>query len=206
MTDCSLWRLRNEGERSRCQSVRSGVPQGSALGPLFFLIYMNDLPPLLQSSCRLFADDAVIYNTSNNYNILEKDLHVLEEWSKRWQINFNVSKCAHLQIGPQVRENLFSLLGFMIKEVISHLYLGIEIQSDLNWNKNIENIINVANQRLAFVFRVLKHADMPARKIAYVFSKTTTRVYASPIWDPYKKLYVKKLEKMQNIALRTPNI
>ena len=138
-----------EGERSRCQSVRSGVPQGSVLGPLFFLIYRNDLPPLLQSSRGLFADDAVIYNTSNNYNILVKYLHVLEEWSKRRQMNFNVSKCSHLQIGPQVKENLFSLLGFMIKEVTSHLYLGIEIQSDLKWNTNIENIINVANQILA---------------------------------------------------------
>ena len=191
-----------EGERSRCQSVRSGVPQGSVLGPLFFLIYINDLPPLIQSSCRLFADDAVIYNTSNNYTILENDLHVLEEWSKRWQMNFNVSKCAHLQIGPQVRENSFSLLGFRIKQVTSHLYLGIEIQSDLKWNKHIENIINVANQRLAFVFRVLKHADMPTRKIAYMSLVRPLLEYASPIWDPYQKTYVKKLEKIQNKALR----
>ena len=101
-----------------------------------------------------------------------------------------------MQIGPQVRENSFSLLGFKIKQVTSHLYLDIKIQSDLKWNKRIENIINVANQRLAFVFRVLKHADMPTCKIAYMFSVRPLLEYASPISDPYQKIYVKKFEKV----------
>ena len=68
-------------ESSRCY-VLSGVPQGSVLGPLLFLMYVNDLTDQLSSECRLFADDALLYNTRDKAHILQEDLNKLGNWSR----------------------------------------------------------------------------------------------------------------------------
>ena len=88
--------------KSTTRPMVSRVPQGSVLGPLHFLIYINDSPNRIKSHCRLFADDGLIYNTADNFMLFKEDLLVLEQWSKEWQITFNVSKCAFLQIGKMV--------------------------------------------------------------------------------------------------------
>ena len=192
-----------DGETSNLRPVISGVPQGSVLGPLLFLAYINDLPSLLQSHCRLFADDALLYNTYNNANILQNDLTRLESWSKQWQMSFNISKCFFLRVGNLDVDNCsYYLGGTLLEKVNSHPYLGVELQSNLKWNKHIESIANKATQRLAMLRRALKTADAPTRKIAYFSIVRPTLEYASQIWDPYEKKYSKKLEKVQNQALR----
>ena len=84
------------GSSSEPIPVSSGVPQGSVLGPLLFLIYINDLPMNVKSKVRLFADDAALYltiSTSSQSEILQKDLGNLERWSHKWDMEFNLSKC-----------------------------------------------------------------------------------------------------------------
>ena len=66
---------------NRCDLL-SGVPQGSVLGPLSFLLYINDLPQNIFSDCRLFADDVLLYNIRENHKTLQKDFNKLEEWEK----------------------------------------------------------------------------------------------------------------------------
>ena len=84
--------------------VISGVPQGSILGPVLFLLYINDISNNIQSSLRLFADDCVLYRVIDNhqdYQILQNDLDCLSSWADCWQLKFNVSKCYHLGITPR---------------------------------------------------------------------------------------------------------
>ena len=84
------------GEHSTWTDVVSGVPQGTVLGPLLFLYYINDLPNNLQSSVPLFADDCVIYREIQNEfdsNVLQEDLDTLRKWETNWQLCFNPSKC-----------------------------------------------------------------------------------------------------------------
>ena len=72
------------------------VPQGSVIGPILFLVYINDLPAKLQSKVQLFADDTIVYMAVTNKNdaaILQKDLKLLEEWEKRSQMSFHPDKC-----------------------------------------------------------------------------------------------------------------
>lgn len=76
--------------------ISAGVPQGSVLGPLLFLIYVNDVAVNMLSMCRLFADDNSLQYSSNNIlnieHILNHDLKILELWSKKWLLKFNSSK------------------------------------------------------------------------------------------------------------------
>ena len=90
-----------DGESSDELPVLSGVPQGSVLGPILFLLYINDLPENVQSQVRLFADDTAVYLTvqdPNDSERLQSDLNVLREWKKKWDMEFNPSKCQVLHI------------------------------------------------------------------------------------------------------------
>ena len=90
-----------EGETSEEVPVNLGMPQGSVLGPLLFLLYINDLPHDNQSQIRLFADDTAVYLTVRNNsdsNILQADLDRLEIWERTWDMEFNPSKCQVLHI------------------------------------------------------------------------------------------------------------
>ena len=85
-----------EGQTSSQCPVTSGVPQGTVLGPLLFLLYINDLPDNVQSSVRLFADDALLYGIVASdavCDLLQSDLSRLESWQFHWQMEFNPSKC-----------------------------------------------------------------------------------------------------------------
>ena len=76
--------------------IFSGVPQGSVLGPLLFLVYINDIANYVSSPCRLFADDCIIYkqiNSPTDAKILQDDLLHLERWEKTWNMKFNIDKC-----------------------------------------------------------------------------------------------------------------
>ena len=82
-----------DGEESTESPVSSGVPQGSVLGPAMFLFYINDLPDELGSAVRLFADDTIVYNTTNNQQELQDDLAKLEQWERLWDMEFHPAKC-----------------------------------------------------------------------------------------------------------------
>jgi len=93
---CSLWRI-----YFLSQPVISGVPQGTVLGPLLFLAYINDLPLAASSFAKLFADDCLLYrriNTTQDTIILQSDLNNLQKWEARWQMMFNTDKCEVLRI------------------------------------------------------------------------------------------------------------
>jgi len=93
-----------KGVRSNPAPVTSGVPQGSVLGPLLFLVYINDMPSKVQStttSTRLFADDSLLYRkikSPEDAQILQNDLNALQEWETTWKMSFNPDKCEVLRI------------------------------------------------------------------------------------------------------------
>ena len=85
-----------DGEESESVPVTSGVPQGSVLGPILFLVYIKDLPDEVRSQVRLFADDTALYLTmesEDDSSALQNDLDILSAWESRWDMEFNPSKC-----------------------------------------------------------------------------------------------------------------
>ena len=110
------------------------------MGPLLLLLYVNDLSAQLVSECRLFADDAVLYNTRQNKDILQQDLLKLELWSKLWQL----SKCSVLSIKNPSLEQDYYLNNTRIKNVKNHPYLGIELSYNLKWNPHVNKVASKA--------------------------------------------------------------
>ena len=113
-----------DGERSSCVKVKSGVPQGTVLGPLLFLLYINDIDNGISSQLRLFADDCLIYRpiqTDQHQSDLQKDLDKLSAWSDTWQLRFNVKECCIIHVRKSKRSSHFMYTMFVEPlEVIMH--------------------------------------------------------------------------------------
>ena len=85
--------------------VKSGIPQGSVLGPLLFILYVNDIPNLIESSCKMFADDTKIYSVIKSFDDtlrLQDDIDRLMKWSSIWLLRFNAAKCKIMQLGNSI--------------------------------------------------------------------------------------------------------
>ena len=141
-----------EGKSSSSVPVLSGVLQGSLLGPVLFLIYINDLPEYVSNSAvRLFADDTRLYLTihnSSDCDKLQEDLNNLERWESDWQMSFHPEKCEVIHITTKKTPILhtYSLHGHILSSVPKIKYLGVHISQDLKWNSHINSTSLKANQ------------------------------------------------------------
>ena len=89
---------------SQWNDVTNGIPQGSVLGPILFIIYINNLPETVESMVHIFADDTKIYRRTaieNDCVELKKDQDILQEWSNKWLLSFNANKCKVMRLGRQ---------------------------------------------------------------------------------------------------------
>ena len=193
------------GRSSSEMVVTSGVPQGSVLGPLLFLMYINDLPNCVSGAdCRLYADDTLLGmdTTMNDFSALQDNVTALFNWSKTWGMPFNPKKCAHMVIGNEEAQSTLTIDGAKIPKVANMKYLGVTIQSNLKWDSHILNITKKANKTLGMLRRCLFRANPKTSITAY---KTVTRPileYASQVWSPYTKSLSGQLETIQRRAVR----
>lgn len=136
----------------------SGVPQGSFLGLLLFLVCIKDQPDELTSQVRLFVDDTAIclrVGGREYGKALQTDLDRLAQWEDRWDLEFNPSKCKVVRAttARKVINTLYTLHGQVLEAVTSAKNLGNDISSCLTWNSHIDRIAANANRTLAFVKR-----------------------------------------------------
>ena len=144
------------GKNSEKTPVVSGVPQGTVLGPLLFLVYINDLPSIVDSQIRLFADDALIYrkiNLVNDTKQLQSDIEKLLEWESNWSMEFNPDKCKVLRITNKrnITISNYIMRNQILEVVESAKYLGVFINKKLSWNKHIDYTAKRANQVRCFI-------------------------------------------------------
>lgn len=195
------------GDHSTEVPVTSGVPQGSVLGPLFFLLYINKLPSSVTSQIRLFADDTAVYLTINSISdaeTLQEDLTRMEAWESEWNMEFNPSKCQvlHITRNKNPIKHKYFLHGETLQAVSNAKYLGVDLSSDLSYSTHINRITTNANKTLGFLKRNILTKNEKVRELAY---KTLVRPqveYASSIWSPHTKTQINKVEMVQRRAVR----
>ena len=195
------------GSKSSWVPVRSGVPQGTVIGPILFLVYINDIKSGVTSDMRLFADDSIIYrtiNTDEDHRILTEDLHKLQTWATKWQMIFKPEKCFVMNITNKRNPSFhtYSMRGTPLSVVRSWKYLGVIIDDKLNFNEHCEKTLKRAYSSLAIIQRTLYAAPIECKKIAYQSLVRPKLEYASSAWNPQTKTKIKQLEQVQNKAAR----
>ena len=127
-----------EGTKSGTIPVTSGVPQGTVLGPLLFLLYINDLPDQVTSSTRLFADDSLVYRVirkPQDAEILQSDLDALQRWEKQWSMEFNATKCHTLRFSRKTKPltPTYDIHRHTLDLCDTAPYLGVKLNKSMSW-------------------------------------------------------------------------
>ena len=196
-----------DGDHSQWVQVRSGVPQGTVLGPLLFLAYINDLPDNISSEVRLFADDCVLYRPiHNNSDVsgLQADLDTLTSWQNTWQMKFNAKKCFVLKLSHSrsTTSHTYKLGQSTLEETNLYAYLGVHITKNLKWDDQINHSVSKAKRVLNLVRRNLHSCTTELKSTAY---KTLVRPhleYSCTVWDPHTNELTQKIEMVQHRAAR----
>ena len=196
-----------DGSTSEWNEVTSGVPQGSVLGPLLFILYVNDIPTHLSSAVRLFADDCTIYrqvSTHQDCAALQEDLTRFARWCQRWQLPLNTGKCKAMCITLKKKPPSFtySINNTSLEWVDTFRYLGVIINNKLKWGDHISAVTVKASRILNLLRRTMQGCRGDAKSRAYTALVRPILEYAAPVWAPHEQKHIDALEKVQRRAAR----
>lgn len=193
------------------RNVSSGVIQGSVLGPIFFSIFINDVDEhIVNSKILKYADDIRIYRIFEsttaahmaNAMLFQKDIDAMAEWSNKWDLKFNLSKCCVLHFGRSNPKTKYKLGDFQVDNRCQESDLGVLFSDKFNFNDHMDSIIKKANKKLGIIAHVFRNKNA---KILIPLYKTFVRPlleYNSVIWSPSTSTYIEKIEKIQKKMFR----
>ena len=198
-----------DGVKSDTLAVKAGVPQGSRLGPLLFIIYMNDIVDEIESDILIFADDTSLMAAGNDpaetVEILNRDLIKISSWAKKWKVLFNAKKSKDMIFSKKYLNNSPPLLfdENVIDRVNTHKHLGLILTSTLDFSSQVKEVCLKANRKLS----VLRSVNMLSRQTLDVLYKLTVRSvidYALPVY--YKSLKQTDIGRLENVQYRAGKI
>lgn len=201
------YQVRIKGNLSNVYYSNSGVPQGSHLGPLLFLLFINDIDEKLQhSKILLYADDVKLFNTINSpldQTKLQKDLDTISEWARLNDLNFNINKCSVVTFRRgEFFDTNYLMNDVTLTKVSSQKDLGVTFQENFEFDMHLNTIVNKAYKVLGFVIR--SSSNFNCSTLISLF-KTLIRsilLYNSQIWTPHYDVHIKKLESVQHKFFR----
>jgi hypothetical protein len=193
---------------SKPTSIRSGVVQGSCVGPLLFLIYIDDITECIKQpvSAKLYADDVKLYTSYRSVSDssilhLQNCLQRISEWSVTWQLPMSVSKCCSLNISTQHNKlphiSNLQLGSQPLTTCLQVRDLGIIVDENLTFNSNIDTIVQKAHARSNLILRCFTSKHLPSLLRAYKTYVRPLLEYNSSIWSPTAKYNIEKVEKVQ---------
>ena len=199
------------GQSSSWKPVLADVPQGSILGPLLFLVYINDLPNGLKSNAKLFADDTslftIVKDRNVSANILNNDLQLISQWACKWKMLFNPDRKKPAQEVLFSRKNqiqnhpTISLNNVQVERTTYQKHLGVIHDEKLNFKEHVDSTISEVNKGISLI-KKLSHS-LPRKSLVAIY-----KVFLRPLIDyrdiiydqPNNESFCEKLESIQYIA------
>jgi hypothetical protein len=201
-------RVNVKGSFSQWMDVFSGVPQGSVLGPILFLIYVNDIPDWIKNSIRMFADDTKIWKVvrdSEDATDLQHDLDQLQEWTKKWLLQFNTSKCKVMHVGHKT-SNTYHLTEngkqTELQVTTEERDLGVIVTADLKPGKQCASAAARARSVLGLINRHFKNLSVAQFLLLYKTYVRPHLEYCVQAWSPWLKKDIDVLERVQRQATK----
>lgn len=190
--------------------VLSGVPQGSILGPLLFIIYVNDIPDIINhSDCYLFADDAKllkVITSLEDADDLQDDLIAIEQWCKEWNLSLNPSKCSAMHfttLRSQTYDHEYRINNYCIPFLQTQRDLGVLVSGSLSWSHHCDQACAKAYQSLHVIRRnVSSGSTVYLRKQLYLTLVKSHISYCCQLWRPHLLKDITSLERVQRRATK----
>ena len=204
------------GIASKAHPINAGVPQGSILGPLLFILYIDDLPEKLKNAAILYADDSSVMSIIKDRKLrataaqsLNEDLSEIQKWASKWNVLFGAAKCKSVTISRlQDAEGNHPDLHFMdtiLEEVDEVELLGITIRKELTWTHIVKKMASDAGKRLGLLRRVAPYLSPDQRATIYKSMVRSRMEYASSVWMGACPTSLSWLDSIQRRAIKIIN-
>ena len=208
------------GQASSWKNLNAGVPQGSVLGPLLFLLFINDVSNVVDHChIRMFADDTCLFleveNSNNNYErerfryhtaeCINHDLNKIYLWSKKWLVTFSPPKTKSLTISNKPDSHLnpnLHLNDHEIDEIKHHKYLGLRLSRNLKWTDHIHDISTKARKRLSLIIPLKFKLDRLSIEIMYKSFVLPIMEYGNVVWGGTYNVELQKLDRIHVDGMR----
>ena len=191
--------------------VTSGIPQGSVLGPLLFVLYINDLPGEVDKDTflYLFADDTKVFREIDSQAenaILQRDINNLKRWSDQWLLKFHPQKCVSMTICNKSEPGLaektkreYHMGNYKLKSSDCEKDIGIHVDEHLSFDTHINYIANKANRVLAITRKSFEFMDIQTFKYLYKGLVRPQLEYATSVWHPH---LIRQMETIEDVQIR----
>ena len=194
-----------EGEESSWRPVISGVPQGSVLGPILFLIYINDLENEIGSNILKFADDTTMFRrveSQEDRHQLQVDINKLVKWAEKWQMFFNKDKCKCLHIGQANAKKNYLMNNTVLLSTVREKDVGVVLSSDMKVSEQCGIAARKGNQILGLIRRNIAYRDKRLIIPLYISLVRPHLECCMQACRPHMRKYINKLERVQRRATR----
>ena len=188
-----------DGEESGWRDVISGIPQGSVLGPMLFICFINDLPKDVKTNVFIFADDTKLFATvPGNNAALQQDLSNLQNWSEKWQLSFNTTKCKAMHLGNQAESSEYFMLANNELNTLETVHMGkdrgVNVDDELNFEEHVQIQTTKATKLLAMIRRSFSYIDEVSLPLLYKAIVRPHLEHCNTLWHPRWKKDMEALE------------
>ena len=194
-----------DGEVSSGKSVLSGVPQGSVLGSILFLVYINDLEEGVTGKILKFADDTKLFTKTKEIGDkkkLQDDIDKLVKWSEKWLMLFNFWKCKCLHAGPGNTGVNYEMGGTILSKTVKEKYLGVTMNANMKVSEQCRIAASKGNQVLGMIRRNITYKEKSLIVPLYKAIVRPHLEYCIQAWSPYLRKDIDMLEKIQRRATK----
>ena len=194
-----------DGEVSSWKPVLSGVPQGSVLGPILFLVYINDLEEGVTGNILKFADDTKLFRKTKEIGDKQKlqdDIDKLVRWSEKWQMLFNFGKCKCLHTGPGNTGMNYEMGGSILSKTVKEKDLGVSMNANMKVSEQCRIAASKGNQILGMIRRNITYKEKSLIVPLYKAIVRPHLEYCIQAWSPYLRKDIDMLEKIQRRATK----